>query len=428
MNSLFKLFLFFVLIVSSVSYAQDTINFKIKPKTPPKTFNMAKAVPGYSSPNRERVDLFDKAGAPGKVAIPNNYVGVQMPPAGCENYFGICAYNRNSSFNVSERMRYFITNMEFDDVGFIQAELPSPMVQKEYYVSFKVSLADYSGFAAGGWGIYFSDKQIMDSSQYSARVIPQIKFPDMIKDKIGWTELRVKYKPNGTEKFMTIGCFGKDTTKKQEVKGGRDFALSKAYYYVADIKLIPIPEDRDKDGVWDSRDRCPDVFGLAEFAGCPDGDGDGIPDIDDACPKTKGLLAFRGCPDTDGDGVIDSEDKCPTVAGKLEDGGCPVDEVELAGRRMQSLINSIQFKKGKDKIKSSDELLDEAIAILKANPKLKITINEFMDEKGDTSDKAKELSYKRAQSVIEYLIDKGCTMGMINYTGPVPPEKKDRRL
>jgi hypothetical protein len=42
---------------------------------------------------------------------------------------------------------------------------------------------------------------------------------------------------------------------------------------------------QDNDGVSAMQeDQCPDVFGLAQFHGCPDSDGDGIPDDKDACP------------------------------------------------------------------------------------------------------------------------------------------------
>jgi hypothetical protein len=50
-----------------------------------------------------------------------------------------------------------------------------------------------------------------------------------------------------------------------------------------------------------------------EFNGCPDTDGDGIQDSADACPDVFGLAALNGCPDTDGDGIKD--DACPDVFG-----------------------------------------------------------------------------------------------------------------
>ena len=83
--------------------------------------------------------------------------------------------------------------------------------------------------------------------------------------------------------------------------------------------------DRDKDGIPDKEDACPDVPGLPEFQGCPDTDGDGIPDKDDQCPDVAGPKENNGCPwpDTDGDGVLDKDDACPTVPGPAENNGCP---------------------------------------------------------------------------------------------------------
>jgi outer membrane protein OmpA-like peptidoglycan-associated protein len=83
--------------------------------------------------------------------------------------------------------------------------------------------------------------------------------------------------------------------------------------------------DRDKDGILDKDDLCPDTPGLPEFQGCPDTDGDGVPDKDDQCPEVAGPVENNGCPwpDTDGDGVIDKDDACPTVAGPAENNGCP---------------------------------------------------------------------------------------------------------
>ncbi len=81
--------------------------------------------------------------------------------------------------------------------------------------------------------------------------------------------------------------------------------------------------DKDGDGVVDIDDKCPDVAGLANLMGCPDKDGDGIADGDDACPDKKGTAAMQGCPDTDGDGIGDNKDKCPTEKGIARLEGCP---------------------------------------------------------------------------------------------------------
>lgn len=81
--------------------------------------------------------------------------------------------------------------------------------------------------------------------------------------------------------------------------------------------------DRDGDGVLDANDECPDIVGIANFSGCPDADGDGIEDRKDKCPNVKGTVSAFGCPDTDNDGVPDFIDKCPAVFGSAEHSGCP---------------------------------------------------------------------------------------------------------
>ncbi len=82
-------------------------------------------------------------------------------------------------------------------------------------------------------------------------------------------------------------------------------------------------KDKDKDGIADNKDKCPDVPGILEFNGCPDKDKDHVPDKDDLCPNDSGSVEFKGCPDRDGDKIIDITDSCPDIAGLAEFHGCP---------------------------------------------------------------------------------------------------------
>ncbi len=109
------------------------------------------------------------------------------------------------------------------------------------------------------------------------------------------------------------------------------------------VAWVPAYErpDRDKDGIPDDEDACPDVAGVPDpdpkKNGCPpappDTDGDGIIDSEDACPAEPGPRtddpSTNGCPDRDKDGVIDKLDACPDVPGvKHSDpkkNGCPPD-------------------------------------------------------------------------------------------------------
>ncbi len=94
-----------------------------------------------------------------------------------------------------------------------------------------------------------------------------------------------------------------------------------------------IPADSDGDGIPDADDKCPTVFGLAGFEGCPDTDSDGITDAMDDCPLVAGILKYHGCPipDTDNDGVNDEVDKCITVAGFARYNGCPIPDSDGDG-------------------------------------------------------------------------------------------------
>jgi len=95
--------------------------------------------------------------------------------------------------------------------------------------------------------------------------------------------------------------------------------------------------DKDKDGVWDKIDMCPDTpRGVqVDSVGCPlDEDHDGVPDYLDHClgtpPAAIGFVDSVGCElDTDGDGVEDYKDECPNTPeaawGKVDSVGCPLD-------------------------------------------------------------------------------------------------------
>ena len=95
--------------------------------------------------------------------------------------------------------------------------------------------------------------------------------------------------------------------------------------------------DKDKDGVWDKIDMCPNTpRGVAvDSVGCPlDEDHDGVPDYLDHCLGTPaaaiGFVDSVGCMlDTDGDGVEDYRDMCPNTPqaawGKIDSVGCPLD-------------------------------------------------------------------------------------------------------
>ncbi|MEL7021666.1 MAG: thrombospondin type 3 repeat-containing protein, partial [Bacteroidota bacterium] len=104
--------------------------------------------------------------------------------------------------------------------------------------------------------------------------------------------------------------------------------------------------DKDKDGVPDEEDGCPDAAGTAANMGCPDTDGDGIVDKADLCPDEAGVEQFSGCPDSDNDGVADRDDKCPGVVGTPRTEGCPDQDGDGFADRLDECPNEAGTIKG----------------------------------------------------------------------------------
>ncbi|MCL1676640.1 OmpA family protein [Elizabethkingia meningoseptica] len=191
--------------------------------------------------------------------------------------------------------------------------------------------------------------------------------------------------------------------------------------------------DRDKDGIPDKDDRCPDTPGLPEFQGCPDTDGDGIPDIDDKCPEVAGPKENQGCPwpDTDGDGVLDKDDACINVPGPKENNGCPWPDRDgdgipdkddkcpdvpglpeyqgcpPTGTRVTTELKDILFDFNKATIQSSSlSKVDAAASIIKDSKVENFLVTGHTDAKGNAAYNLK-LSRERAASVVKALEARG---------------------
>jgi outer membrane protein OmpA-like peptidoglycan-associated protein len=183
---------------------------------------------------------------------------------------------------------------------------------------------------------------------------------------------------------------------------------------------IKAPLDGDKDGVNDVDDKCPTVAGSKKYNGCPvpDTDKDGINDEEDKCPNVVGYGRYEGCPtpDSDNDGVNDDEDKCPTVAGIKENNGCPEIKKEIV-EKVKYAAQRIQFSFAKaDLLPASNTVLDNVIKILKENPELKLSIEGHTSNDGSLNINMK-LSDDRANTVRDYFISKGIDASRLTAKG-----------
>ena len=194
----------------------------------------------------------------------------------------------------------------------------------------------------------------------------------------------------------------------------------------------PLPGDRDKDGILDVDDACPDEPGIKsddpEKNGCPrrDADKDGIFDDEDACVNDPGIRTTdpltNGCPppkDTDKDGIIDPEDACVEAPGPRDPdpkkNGCPAARVE---KGQIKILERVEFENNSAKIRpQSDKILNAVLAVLNEHPEFtKLGVEGHTDNRGAAGHNL-DLSRRRAASVMKWLTDHGIAKTRLSSQG-----------
>ena len=170
----------------------------------------------------------------------------------------------------------------------------------------------------------------------------------------------------------------------------------------------PAPPDRDKDGIFDADDKCPDdpedKDGIQDDDGCPevDIDNDGIPDTEDACPHEPGPRS-----------EVPEKNGCPGLTKFEEDGSI-------------TLLEPIQFEYNRATIKTvSFPILDEVVILMKARPEISIGVYGHSDNKGGKAYNLK-LSQARAAACLDYLVKQGIEQKRLQSEG-YGPDKPSRR-
>ncbi|MFN0062614.1 MAG: Ig-like domain-containing protein [Myxococcaceae bacterium] len=204
-------------------------------------------------------------------------------------------------------------------------------------------------------------------------------------------------------------------------------------------------EDMDSDGVLDANDVCPKVaMGQRpdpRKLGCPDldSDGDGVFDSADSCVSVPAGARPNpkeaGCPmteqDSDNDSVPDDRDACPAEPGapspdpKLN--GCP-GLVKVEKSRI-FMLQPVQFATGKDIIlERSFPTLSAVAGVLMALPEIQRAVVEGHTDTIGNAERNLDLSKRRAESVVKWLIERGVAAPRLQALGfgqtrPVAPNE-----
>ena len=226
----------------------------------------------------------------------------------------------------------------------------------------------------------------------------------------GWTESRDVGRTATYEVLLGIGA----------TLGSRAPHHPRAQKHVEIVAAVPAAAaaagDADGDGILDTADRCPRVIGIKDLDGCPadDRDHDRIAGALDRCPdQAEDYDNFEdadGCPDDDNDtdGIPDAKDKCRTEPetknGIADTDGCP-DTMPASMIEALDTASKVAFEPGRPRMaEASKPTLDKTIAVLLANPTLRVTIILHPDA---PTDAAKELAAKRADVVKWHIIEQG---------------------
>ncbi len=158
------------------------------------------------------------------------------------------------------------------------------------------------------------------------------------------------------------------------------------------------PADRDKDGILDSDDTCPDKpETMNEYKD------------DDGCPDD---------PDRDDDGIWDRVDNCPDEPGKEEFNGCNEKQMVTIEDGRLAIIDNVYFKYNKDVIlEKSYPLLRNVAKVLNAHTEVTMVhVEGHTDTRGNDAYN-KDLSQRRADSVVRFLVEEGVNSSRLKGIG-----------
>ena len=182
--------------------------------------------------------------------------------------------------------------------------------------------------------------------------------------------------------------------------------------------VVVAPVDSDGDGIIDADDKCANTpqNTRVDVTGCPvvlDSDKDGVIDTKDKYPNTPANtnVDANGCtinPDKDNDGVLNAQDICPNTPANtvVDTNGCPA-----------TMALDIKFENNSYKIKpESYANLDKYAQFLKKYPNYSAQIVGYTDSVGSASYN-KKLSKKRANEVVNMLIERGVSSQQLSAIG-----------
>ena len=123
------------------------------------------------------------------------------------------------------------------------------------------------------------------------------------------------------------------------------------------------------------------------------------------------------CPDRDRDGIPDNVDRCPDVAGPMDNWGCPAYKKLVVQRDKLELKEKLYFAYDQAVLQEiSFPVLDEVAQALKDNKGFRVQVEGHASSEGG-DDHNQTLSEQRAEAVLDYLVTHGIDKGRLASKG-----------
>ena len=123
------------------------------------------------------------------------------------------------------------------------------------------------------------------------------------------------------------------------------------------------------------------------------------------------------CPDRDRDGVPDTVDRCPDVAGPMDNWGCPAYKKIVVQRDKLELKEKLYFAWDQAVLQEiSFPVLDEVVQALNDNKGFRVQVDGHASSEGG-DDHNQTLSEQRAEAVLNYLVTHGIDKGRLASKG-----------
>jgi outer membrane protein OmpA-like peptidoglycan-associated protein len=187
--------------------------FESPRRIPQKADNSIYCTKNWSSTNGAGDYYHQDAGR--HAGVPHNIFGRQKPHGG-KAYGGICI------------RRHFIE--------YLETKLSEPLVKDEdYLVEYYISRAERSIGSVNEFGVIFTRRLILGSSNQGMPIKPALDFVSTKKysNKKKWTKMSGVYRAKGDEQVVVIGYFNYDHPDGQRIF---------AHYYIDDVSVTLIEE------------------------------------------------------------------------------------------------------------------------------------------------------------------------------------------